>query len=176
MHILKINTTDVCIYIYIYMHTYTHTYKCFVSFQGLIKNRTQGTKIKHGVLTPTFSLIRKVLYHAEFVTHSATKTMATQKSILGEAIPSCRKAGQMTPGWHLRHLETRQESTWIQEMKHKMSLFKCEYYEAPEPNLVFLSRQVVPQQAPKDMCRSSWRDSHHCVSCPLVSLTIHQLF
>lgn len=116
MHILKINTTDVCTYIYIYMHTHTH--KCFISSQRLIKTRTQGTKIKQGVLTPTFSLIRKVLYHAELVTHSAMKTLAREKSILAEAIPSCTRAGTEdtglaagAPGDKARkHMDTRSKT------------------------------------------------------------------
>lgn len=36
-------------------------------------------------MTPTFSLIRKVLYHAELVTHSAMKTLARETEDAGLA-------------------------------------------------------------------------------------------
>lgn len=81
--------------------------------------------MKQGVLTTTFSLIRKVLYHAEFVTHSAMKTLATQKSILAGAIPSCGRAGTEdtrlaaeAPGDNARkHMDTTSKT---QEVTFKM--------------------------------------------------------
>lgn len=141
MHILKINTTDVCIHISIYTcthtctHTHTHT-QMFYKFPRFNKNQNS----RHQDKTESFD--SNFLFNKE-----SFASCWTCHSFCNEDLGN-RNRGHWAGSW----------GTWRQgkeEVKHKMSLFKCEDYKVSESDLVFLSKQVASQQVPKDMCRSS---------------------